>query len=405
MKKILIVNNNMHLGGVQRALVSLLWSVGGRYDVTLLLFYPVGDSMKDLPPNVRVICPRSPYRCFGITKNDACGAWDRLCRSFYAAVTRLLGRKVAVALMSPWQRKLKGFDVAVSYLHDAGERVFYGGCNDFVLRHVEAERKITFLHCDYRRCGANTEENRKKYAKFDAIAACSGGCAASFTAALPELREKVRVVKNCHRFDCIRELAAQDTPCTAAQAAKAVGASPETAREAPVVRIVTVARLGKEKGVDRALRAVARLGEARRSLQYEIIGDGIQRPLLEKIIRDEGLSDCVRLLGAMDNPYAHIRAAELLLIPSNNEAAPLVIGEAACLGTPVLSTETSSAREMIEQTGYGWVCENTEEGLTEALAALLADPSKLYRKKAELLSSNMTNEEAVAQFEEIIERR
>lgn len=405
MKKLLIVNNNMHLGGVQRALVNLLWSIGSRYDVTLLLFYPVGECMKELPPNVRVICPRSPYRCFGITKNDACGAWARLCRSFYAAVTRLLGRRVAVALMSPWQRKLKGFDVAVSYLHDAGERVFYGGCNDFVLRHVEAQRKITFLHCDYRRCGANTEENRKKYAKFDAIAACSGGCAASFTAALPECREKVRVVKNCHRFDRIRELAAQDTHCVAAQAGKAASASSVTTQETSVLHILTVARLGKEKGVDRALRAVARLGEARRRLQYDIIGDGIQRPLLEKIIQDEGLSDCVRLLGAMDNPYAHLREAELLLIPSNNEAAPLVIGEAACLGTPVLSTETSSAREMIEQTGCGWVCENSEEGLAEALAELLADPSKIFQKKAELLSSNMTNEEAIAQFEAIIERR
>lgn len=108
--------------------------------------------MKDLPPNVRVISTKLPYHCFDITKNDACGAWNRLCRSFYAAVTRLLGRKYAVALLSPRQRKLKVYDVAVSYLHDAGGRVFYGGCNDFVLCPVEAERKIAFLHCDYRRC-------------------------------------------------------------------------------------------------------------------------------------------------------------------------------------------------------------------------------------------------------------
>ena len=48
----------------------------------------------------------------------------------------------------------------------------------------------------------------------------------------------------------------------------------------------------------------------------------------------------------MDNPYGYIKAADLLLIPSYNEAAPLVIGEAAGLETPILSTETSSAKEM-----------------------------------------------------------
>ena len=41
-KKILIVNNNMHIGGVQRALVNLLKCIHGRYEITLLLFHPEG---------------------------------------------------------------------------------------------------------------------------------------------------------------------------------------------------------------------------------------------------------------------------------------------------------------------------------------------------------------------------
>ena len=38
MKKILIVNNNMHIGGIQKALLNLLDEIKGKYDVTLLLF-------------------------------------------------------------------------------------------------------------------------------------------------------------------------------------------------------------------------------------------------------------------------------------------------------------------------------------------------------------------------------
>lgn len=401
MKKILIVNNNMQLGGVQRALVSLLWSICDRYEVTLLLFYPSGENLKELPPNVRVICPTSPYRCFGITKHDACGTWDRLCRSFYAAVTRLFGRKYAVRLMSLWQKKLRGYDVAISYLHDAGERVFYGGCNDFVLRHVDADRKIAFLHCDYRECGANTQENRKKYAAFDVIAACSQGCADSFAAAVPELKEKVRVVKNCHRFDRIRALAEQNGDASRPTPPVRVDLPDEPITQRKL-RILTVARLGKEKGVVRAVRAIAALGVLKNRLQYDIIGDGIEKPLLQQTIENEHLSDCVCLLGAMDNPYGYIKAADLLLIPSYSEAAPLVIGEAACLGTPVLSTETSSAREMLEQTGFGLVCDNSEQGIAEALSELLTDPEQIDMLCRRLSAYRPNNEAALDGFTELI---
>ena len=386
MKKILIVNNNMHIGGVQKALVSLLWNVQDRYEVTLLLFYPGGECLKDIPPRVRVITAKSPYRYLGITKTDDCGLLSRLCRSFYATLTRLMGRKYAVKLMSLGQKKLEGYDVAISYLHDGGEKVFYGGCNDFVLNHVSAQKKITFLHCDYMLCGANTSENAKRYAQFDRIAACSQGCAESFLQANPALREKVRVVYNCHRFSQIRE------------AAEAAPVSLDSEK----INIVTVARLGKEKGVERALRAIAGLGPLKEKLHYYVIGDGIQKAELLRIMEEEGLSPCVTMCGMLSNPYGYIKAADLLLIPSYSEAAPLVIGEAASLGTAVLSTETSSAKEMLTDQGFGWVCENSESGITKALKELLTDPDRLTKLKNDLAQITVSNRVAAAQFAEIL---
>ena len=53
-KKLLIVNNNMHIGGVQRALVNLLGCIHDQYDVTLLLFHPAGVLMEEIPADVRV---------------------------------------------------------------------------------------------------------------------------------------------------------------------------------------------------------------------------------------------------------------------------------------------------------------------------------------------------------------
>lgn len=386
MKKILIVNNNMHIGGVQKALVSLLWGICERYDVTLLLLYPGGECLNDLPPNVKVITADSGYRYLGMTKYDVSSPSDRLGRAFFAAVSRVFGRKYAIGLMKMGQKKLGPFDVAVSYLHDSGGKMFYGGCNDFVLNHVSAQKKVAFLHCDYRRCGADTPDNAKKYAAFDVIAACSRGCAEAFVEANPALKEKVQVVYNCHRFDKIL--------------ADALAAPVEM--EPDKIHIVTVARLGREKGVERALRAIARLGERKDRLHYYIVGDGIQRDVLLKILEEENLSETVTMCGMLPNPYGYIRAADLLLIPSYNEAAPLVIGEAVSLGTPVLSTLTSSAVEMIEEQGCGWVCDNSEEGIAGALEAVLANPSALVEKQRQLAGITCGNEDALARFDRAI---
>lgn len=386
MKKLLIVNNNMHIGGVQKALVSLLWAIRGRYEVTLLLFYPGGPCLKDLPPDVKVIAPDSGYRYLGMTKYDVKSPRDKLGRAFYAAIARTAGRKNALRLMGLGQKRLPGFDAAISYLHNSAEKAFYGGCNDFVLNHVDAKRKIAFLHCDYALCGADTRSNARQYARFDRIAACSQGCADAFSSANPALKDRVRVVYNCHRFDRILEDALADP------------VEPEPGK----VNVVTVARLGREKGVERALRAIAALGPGRENLRYHIIGDGIQRDLLLRIIEEEQLSETVRMHGMLENPYGYIRAADLLLIPSYSEAAPLVIGEAASLGIPILSTETSSAREMILETGFGWVCENSEAGITEALRDLLKDPEQLAAKRAALERNEMDNSLALAGFEAVI---
>lgn len=376
MKRILIVNNNLCMGGVQKALINLLWNIRSDAEVTLLLFYKDGELLQELPPEVKVITPNSAYRYLGMPGSKAKGVKEKLGRSIYAAITRLFGRKYAVGLMGLRQKKLTGYDVAISYLHNGADKAFYGGCNEFVLYHVEAQKKITFLHCDYTLCGAQTARNAKQYAQFDRIAACSQGCANAFISANPHLEEKVRVVYNCHRLSYIRELAE------------------EAAIELPRDRlnVVTVARLGKEKGVRRAVEAIARMGSRRDQLHYYVIGDGIERPQIEALIEKEKLKEHVTLCGQKQNPYGYIQAADVLLIPSYSEAAPLVIGEAACLGTPVLSTKTSSAEEMLTNTGFGCVCENSVEGLVTALTGLIEEKPVLSAVEA------ISNDEALAQF-------
>ena len=126
--------------------------------------------------------------------------------------------------------------------------------------------------------------------------------------------------------------------------------------------------------------------------------------LAEEQIAALGLTETITLLGELAVPYGYMQAADVLLIPSFSEAAPMVIGEAACLGTPILTTETSSAREMVEQPGLGWVCENTVEGIRTGLEELLSRPEALQEKHAHMQALAFDNTCARKQFAELIEQ-
>lgn len=386
MKKILIVNNNLHLGGVQKALVNLLRELAAEPSVavTLLLFHHGGVLSDQLPENIRVITPSAPFRCWGLTRLDKAGWPLRAMRSLFAVCTRVFGRRRTLLLAYPFQKKLEGYDAAISYLHSGRQNVFYGGCNEFVLHCVESETKIAFLHCDYEMIDADSPENTAVYSAFDRIAACSEGCRGAFLRVLPQLESRTVVVPNCLDYGAL----------TAQKTANLTVHSP--------LRIITVARFGKEKGVLRAIRAARALKERADHFRYEIIGDGIEFAEAKKLVCESGLEDTILLYGERPDPYPLMRQSDVLLIPSVSEAAPLVIGEAAALGIPIMTTETSSAREMVEKTGFGWVCENSEEGIQQGIKWLLDHPEEIEQKKQFLCAIPHDNHVALRRFMELI---
>ena len=288
MKRILIVNNNMHIGGVQKALLNLLQTLHADYDITLLLFYCGGALLNEVPSDVRVCAAGGAFRYFGMTKNDVLTVHDRLLRAFLNVHPQLAGKTCVIP----------------NFQNDAA-----------IVRLAKAQ----VVNLDHRR-----------------------------------------------------------------------------------LNVLTVARFGREKGILRALYAVAALGAQCGGMCYYLIGDGPEYATAQKAIVELGLDGTVILLGAMENPYGHMRAADVLLIPSFSEAAPMVIHEAALLGTPILTTETSSAVEMVHDTGFGWVCPNTQAGITQGLRQLLDAPQKLRAQREALDGVAFDAAAARRKFSELI---
>lgn len=81
----------------------------------------------------------------------------------------------------------------------------------------------------------------------------------------------------------------------------------------------------------------------------------------------------------------------------------MVIDEAVSLGLPVLTVKTTSSHEMVTLRQAGWVCDNDQAALNQALIALLADKEAIHTAKNSLRSRAVDNTLAARQWRCLIE--
>lgn len=141
------------------------------------------------------------------------------------------------------------------------------------------------------------------------------------------------------------------------------------------------------------------------TINLVIIGDGIERKNLEKIIKDLNLERRVYLLGKKLNPYPYIKKSEMYIQPSLEEGFPVVIMEAMILGKVVISSKTNGGLEILENGKYGLLYENEEE-LIKNINLILnnRELKENYEKKILIKSLDFEKERIKNKIEELIDR-
>lgn len=146
-------------------------------------------------------------------------------------------------------------------------------------------------------------------------------------------------------------------------------------------RLVCVARLSAEKGLDVLLRAASLV--ARSGLEFElcVLGDGPERSALEALARELGLAQRVRFEGWQCGADVHARilGARALVLSSLSEGLPIVIMEALALRRPVIATAVGGISELVVAGECGWL---VPPGCAVELADAMRDA--LTRPEAEL---------------------
>jgi glycosyltransferase involved in cell wall biosynthesis len=100
------------------------------------------------------------------------------------------------------------------------------------------------------------------------------------------------------------------------------------------------------------------------------VGDGEDRPALEKRIRSLDLVDRVRVTGLLQplDVAAYLNASDMFVLGSIEEGWSTVLVEALACGKPMVSTDVSSAREVISEGKNGFVVDRRDpQGFAAAM--------------------------------------
>jgi phosphatidylinositol alpha-1,6-mannosyltransferase len=144
--------------------------------------------------------------------------------------------------------------------------------------------------------------------------------------------------------------------------------------------VLTVSRwdpADRYKGGDTLIAALPQVLRKVPDAFLVLVGDGEDRPRLEQMARDLGVSDHVRFLHGLtqDELFACYANCQVFALPSSGEGFGFVYLEAMAFGKPVIGGAHGGALDVIEDGVTGCLVPHGDiERLSGALEMLLADP-------------------------------
>lgn len=281
------------------------------------------------------------------------------------------------------------YDVEIAYLEGPSARVI-SGCADsttklvaWVHSTVKDRKYVASAFRSYSECS-------KCYKKFDKIACVSADIRKSFDNVF-EWSPPLTVVNNTIDSNEIIQKSLEEVE--------------DNLFQTDVINVIAVGTLKQVKGYDRLLRILKKLQGEKYSFHLYILGIGPMQGELKNFIRENQLSSYVSFLGYQTNPYKYVAQSDLYVCSSYSEGFSTAVTEALIVGTPVCTVDVSGMRELLGDSEYGLVTDNSEEALYQGIKQLLDNPKKLsyYKKQAHVRGKMFSTEKTVQQVEEMVQ--
>ena len=383
-KKILFLNYSLHSGGVEKSLVTVLSLFDyNSYGVDLQLFANEGMFFDRIPDAVNVLPPLFPKeyrlnirRAFPalLLRGHPLLAACRLLVSL-AGLRGTMGERLSRMwnIERHFVRPARGrYDAVIAYME--GQPLYYA------VEKAEADVKIGFIHGDYIAMGLRREFDRPYVEKLDALCTVSESCRVALKKSFPEFTSKFHVIYNIISAAFLHSMAEKGRGFDDGYTG---------------IRVLSIARLSHQKGLDLAMPAVVRLNRKGLRLRWYIIGVGPEEEALKKQAEELEAGNCVVFLGERGNPYPFVRECDIYLQPSRFEGKSIAVDEAMVLCRPILLTAFSTAADQITSGENGLIVPMTTEGVEEGLQDLMLNEERRARFSQELARHDYTNENEI----------
>lgn len=352
MRHILFIVPGFNFGGINRALESIINSFDSNHYVFDIFSLRPEGGFEQRFQKVNIKRPNLVLKLINRCLRDQKGL-SKVATASVKMINRVCRNKLNQALTARAIKKLSqstDYDVAIAF--SEGQPIF-------LLDKLKTKKKAAWIHCDYASYSSivgDVSNERTIYSTFDKIICVSNFTRESFIGFFPELRDKCVTIRNILDIDKIKEL------------------SIEPIEEKETFSIVTIGRIDHIKNQSIIPKIARGLKSQGLGFRWDVIGpitEISEYDLLISEIKKYGVSECVKLLGAKDNPYPYYKNADLVVNTSVSEACPYVVSEAMVLGKPVVCRNFGSSAEFIENGVNG--CITTLEEMGDVIARLMTD--------------------------------
>ena len=347
MKNVLFIMHSMPIGGAEKVLIDIFAHFDyTHYNVELLLYTYEGELLSQIDNHVKIKGVFQPHK-----------------RTLY---WRILGRLKKILHLEDWlerqrTRKLISlqYDCIVSFCQGPAHKL-----HTYLLD--KASKHISWVHSDLMISNwgklffhNSLKQQEAAYNLMTDIIFVSEGAKEAFLR-LFHIHDRVNKIVICNIVDvtCIRTHALDE----------------QINKPAGKFLFINSGRLVEQKAQMRLVEAASLLKKTRSDFEIWIMGKGPLENELQTAINEKGVSEEVKLIGAKNNPYPYMMAADGFVLSSLVEGFPIVVCEALALGKPIISTKVTGSLELLQNSRYGILVDETASAIAEGLLRLMQEP-------------------------------
>ncbi len=378
------------MGGVEKIILNLLKKIDTtKYDITLLSIVNDGiyvDEVKKIE-NIKYKYFFNAYfkktrankdsKLFNISNKIMNIIWKK-----YLFLIKYFPKRV-------YKKHIKEkYDIEIAFLEGKVAKIIANSSNP-------DSRKVVWIHTDIENIRRKNIYRSKRdeidcYKKFDKIVCVSEDVKKHFI-------NKTGIKKN---------IIVQPNPINSIEILEKANEKIEEDLPKKGLVLCAVGRLAYEKGYDRLLKVHKKLLNENIENTVWIVGEGLERPKLEKYIKAQNLEDTVKLVGYTSNPYKYIKNSDIFVCSSRIEGLSTVVIEAAILQKPIVTTMCSGMQDILgKDNSCACIVPNNTKALYGGIKKVLLDENlrKKYSENIEKRKERFDINKVILDIEKILD--